>query len=56
MDTNYDKRKILDTLVDLDKNKTIFTADKEKLNDVMKMDGNFSGIVDGLTELDQYLN
>ena len=40
----------------LDKNKTIFTADKEKLNDIMEMDENFSGVVDGLTELDQYLN
>jgi hypothetical protein len=103
MDTNYDKRKILDTLVDpdvsiilleledgskessylvkklqlsdmeikkrlayviqcgfvrihLDKNKTIFTADKEKLNEIMEMDENFSGVVDGLTDLDQYLN
>ena len=103
MDTNYDKRKMLNTLVDpdvsiilseledgskessylveklqlsemeikkrldyviqcgfvrinLDKNKTIFTADKEKLNDIMEMDENFSGVVDGLTELDQYLN
>ena len=103
METNYDKRKMLNTLVDpdvsiilseledgskessylveklqlseieikkrldyviqcgfvrinLDKNKTIFTADKEKLNDIMEMDENFSGVVDGLTELDQYLN
>jgi len=102
METNYDKRKMLNTLVDpdvsiilseledgskessylveklqlsemeikkrldyviqcgfvrinLDKNKTIFTADKEKLNDIMEMDENFSGVVDGLTELDQYL-
>jgi len=39
-----------------DKNKTIFVADKEKLNNIMEMDENFSGIVDGLTELDQYLN
>jgi hypothetical protein len=42
--------------INLDKNKTIFTADKEKLNDIMEMDENFSGVVDGLTELDQYLN
>jgi len=103
MDTNYDKRKILDTLIDpdvsiilseledgskessylvkklqlsdmeikkrlayviqcgfvrinLDKNKIIFTADKEKLNDIMEMDENFSGVVDGLADLDQYLN
>ena len=103
METNYDKRKMLNTLVDpdvsiilseledgskessylveklqlsdmeikkrldyviqcgfvrinQDKNKTIFAADKEKLNDIMEMDENFSGVVDGLTELDQYLN
>ncbi len=39
-----------------DENKSIFTVDKEKLNDIMEMDENFSGVVDGLTELDQYLN
>lgn len=39
-----------------DGNKTIFTADKEKLNKIMESDGNFSGIVDGLTELDSFLN
>lgn len=37
-------------------NKTIFTADKEKLNKIMETDEHFTGIVDGLTELDQYLN
>jgi hypothetical protein len=103
MDKNYDKRKMLETLVDpdvsvilseledgskdssylveklqisdteikerlvyviqcgfvkiiLNKNKTIFTADNEKLNNIMEVDENFSGVVDGLTKLDQYLN
>ena len=42
--------------LNLDKNKTVYTVDKEKLNDIMEMDENFSGVVDGLTELDQYLN
>ena len=42
--------------MNLDQNKTVFTVDKEKLNGIMEMDGNFSGVVDGLTELDQYLN
>lgn len=42
--------------LDLNENKTIYTVDKEKLNDIMEMDENFSGVVDGLTELDQYLN
>ncbi len=39
-----------------EENKTIFTANKEKLNKIMEMDNNFLGVVDGLTELDQYLN
>jgi len=103
MDKNYDKQKMLETLVDpdvstilseledgskdssylveklqisdteikerlayviqygfvrihLDENKTIFIVDKEKLNEIMEMDENFSGVVNGLTELDQYLN
>ncbi len=42
--------------INQNENKTIFTADKEKLNKIMEMDENFSGVVDGLTELDQYLN
>jgi DNA-binding HxlR family transcriptional regulator len=42
--------------LDPNKNKIIYTVDKEKLNDIMEMDENFSGVVDGLTELDQYLN
>ena len=42
--------------LDPDENKTIYSVDKEKLNDIMEVDENFSGVVDGLTELDQYLN
>ena len=39
-----------------DGNMTTFTADKEKLNKIMEGDENFSGVVDGLTELDSFLN
>lgn len=35
---------------------TTFTANKEKLNKIMESDENFSGVVDGLTELDSFLN
>ena len=38
------------------KTKTTFTVDKNKLNEIMETDENFSGVVDGLTELDQFLN
>lgn len=38
------------------RNKTIFTADKEKLNKIMESDENFSGVVDGLTKMDSFLN
>lgn len=37
-------------------NITILTVDKEKLNKIMESDENFSGVVDGLTELDSFLN
>jgi hypothetical protein len=37
-------------------NETIFTANKEKLNKIMESDETFSGVVDGLTELDSFLN
>ena len=33
-----------------------FSVDKNKLDEIMTTDENFSGVVDGLTELDQYLN
>lgn len=34
----------------------IFKVDLSKLNKIMESDGNFKNVVDGLTELDQYLN
>ena len=37
-------------------NKIIFAVDKEKLNKIMESDENFSGVVDGLTKLDSFLN
>ncbi len=37
-------------------NKTFFKADMDKLNKIMENDENFTDVVDGLTELDQYLN
>jgi len=37
-------------------NLTLLNVDKNKLNKIMEMDENFSSVVDGLTELDQYLN
>ena len=36
--------------------KIIFRADMDKLNRIMESDENFTSVVDGLTELDQYLN
>ena len=36
--------------------KTLFRADVDKLNKIMESDENFTDVVDGLTELDQYLN
>ena len=34
----------------------IFTADGEKLTKILENEKNFDGIVDGLTEMDSYLN
>lgn len=34
----------------------IYCVDKDKLDKFMESDDNFAGIVDGLTELDQFLN
>lgn len=42
--------------INQDENKTIYTVDNDKLNKIMEMDDNFSDVVNGLTELDQYLN
>ena len=39
-----------------DETRTMLNVDKNKLNEIMETDENFSGVVDGLTELDQYLN
>ena len=37
-------------------NKTIFKANASKLGQMVESDKNFDGVVDGLTELDSYLN
>ncbi len=37
-------------------NKEIFKVDLNKLNKIMENDDNFKNVVDGLTELDQFLN
>jgi hypothetical protein len=39
-----------------DETRTTFTVNKNKLNEIMETDENFSGVVNGLTELDQFLN
>lgn len=39
-----------------DETRTTLNVDKDKLNEIMETDENFSSVVDGLTELDQYLN
>jgi hypothetical protein len=36
--------------------KEIFNVDLTKLNKIMESDDNFKNVVDGLTELDQFLN
>ena len=36
--------------------KLVFSADKDKLNKIMEGDDNFSCVIDGLTELDSFLN
>ncbi|MDE1727806.1 MAG: hypothetical protein KGI02_03565 [Thaumarchaeota archaeon] len=36
--------------------KEIFKVDLNKLNKIMENDDNFKSVVDGLTELDQFLN
>ena len=36
--------------------KIIFRADMDKPNRIMESDENFTSVVGGLTELDQYLN
>ena len=36
--------------------KIIFSADGEKFTKIMEQERNFDGVVDGLTEMDSYLN
>jgi len=36
--------------------KVIFSADGEKLTKLLEHEKNFEGVVDGLTEMDSYLN
>lgn len=35
---------------------TTFSVDKDKLNKIMENDENFNSVINGLTELDQFLN
>jgi transcription initiation factor IIE alpha subunit len=35
---------------------TSFSVDRDKLNKIMETDENFASVVDGLTEIDQFLN
>ena len=37
-------------------NKKFYYADAEKLNKVLENDKNFDNVIDGLTEMDSYLN
>lgn len=37
-------------------NKVIISADGDKLTKMVEQDKNFDGVVDGLTEMDSYLN
>ena len=39
-----------------DEKSTSLSVDKDKLNKIMETDENFASVVDGLTELDQFLN
>jgi len=39
-----------------DGKRTVFSVDMNKLNEIMEADENFTNVIDGLTELDQYLN
>ncbi|MGI0089800.1 MAG: hypothetical protein ACREAF_05605 [Nitrosopumilaceae archaeon] len=61
--TDYEIRKRLSYVIQYgfikmthDGNKTVFTADKDKLNEIMESDDNFSGVIDGLTKMDSFLN
>ncbi len=39
-----------------DEKRTTFSVDKNKLDEIMESDENFTGVVNGLNELDRYLN
>lgn len=43
-------------VVKQDKGNTTLSVDADKLNKIMESDENFDSVVDGLTELDQFLN
>lgn len=43
-------------LVSQNNGKEIFQVDLNKLNKIMESDENFKNVIDGLTELDQFLN
>ena len=43
-------------VINQNNDKEIFKVDMDKLNKIMESDDNFKNIVDGLTELDQFLN
>ncbi len=43
-------------IVRQDRKSTSFSVDRDKLNKIMEADENFTSLVDGLTELDQFLN
>ena len=43
-------------IIDQNNEKEIFKVDLNKLNKIMESDDNFKNVVDGLTELDQFLN
>ena len=43
-------------IIDQNNGNEIFKVDLNKLNKIMESDDNFKNIVDGLTELDQFLN
>jgi len=43
-------------IVNINNGNEIFRVDFSKLNEIMESDDNFKNVVDGLTELDQFLN
>ena len=43
-------------IIDQNNGNEIFKVDLNKLNKIMESDDNFKNVIDGLTELDQFLN